>query len=92
MLSKVAIFGCAGQLGVELTRVFTERGYQVTGFSRGGVDITDQASVEKCLTELDPAIVINSAAYNQVDLAEKEPGAAFQSNGLAVRNMAIACR
>src|SRR5258705_12411743 len=92
MLKKVAIFGCAGQLGVELTRVFKERGYQVTGYSRGGVDITDQPSVEQCLTSLDPAIVINSAAYNQVDLAEKEPAAAFQSNALAVRNMAIACR
>jgi len=92
MTKKVAIFGCAGQLGVELSRVFTERGYEVTGFSRGGVDITDPASVEQCLTALDPAIVINSAAYNQVDLAEKEPVAAFQSNALAVRNMAIACR
>ena len=92
MNKRVAIFGSAGQLGVELTRVFNERGYEVTGFSRGGVDITDQASVERCLTALDPAIVLNSAAYNQVDLAEKEPTAAFQSNALAVRNMAVACR
>ena len=92
MNKKVAIFGCAGQLGVELTRVFNERGYQVTGFSRGGVEITDQASVEQCLEAIDPAIVVNAAAYNQVDLAEKEPVHAFQSNALAVRNMAIACR
>ena len=77
---------------MELTRVFKERGYQVTGFSRGGVDVTDQASVAKCLEELDPAIVVNAAAYNQVDLAEKEPADAFQSNALAVRNMAIVCR
>ena len=92
MNKKVAIFGCAGQLGVELTRVFNERGYDVTGFSRGSVEITDQASVEQCIEALDPAIVINAAAYNQVDLAEKEPANAFQSNALAVRNMAIACR
>ena len=92
MNKRVAIFGCAGQLGVELTRVFNERGYNVSGFSRGTVDITDQAGVEQCLTAIDPAIVINAAAYNQVDLAEKEPAAAFQSNALAVRNMAIACR
>ena len=92
MNKRVAIFGCAGQLGVELTRVFNERGYQVTGFSRGGVEITDQTSVQQCLESLDPAIVVNAAAYNQVDLAEKEPANAFQSNAVAVRNMAIACR
>ena len=40
----------------------------------------------------DPAIVLNSAAYNQVDVAEKEPLAAFQVNALAVRNLAVACR
>jgi dTDP-4-dehydrorhamnose reductase len=36
--------------------------------------------------------VINAAAYNQVDVAEKEPLAAFQVNALAVRNLATACR
>ena len=92
MSKKLAIFGCAGQLGVELTGTFTKRGYLVTGFSRGDVDITDQASVEQALSSLDPAVVINAAAYNQVDLAETEPVAAYQSNALAVRNMAIICR
>src|SRR4029079_3457785 len=32
------------------------------------------------------------AAYNQVDVAEKEPQAAYLVNGLAVRNLAVACR
>jgi dTDP-4-dehydrorhamnose reductase len=36
--------------------------------------------------------VFNAAAYNQVDVAEKEPQAAFLVNGLAVRNLALACR
>jgi dTDP-4-dehydrorhamnose reductase len=37
-------------------------------------------------------LVINSAAYNQVDVAESEPQAAFLVNALAVRNIALACR
>ena len=37
-------------------------------------------------------MVLNAAAYNQVDVAEKEPLAAFQVNALAVRNLAVACR
>ncbi|HLK19089.1 MAG TPA: dTDP-4-dehydrorhamnose reductase [Bryobacteraceae bacterium] len=89
---KVVIFGSRGQLGVELVRVFTERGYTVVGFERSSVDITDAASVERTLAQEDPAIVVNSAAYNQVDVAENEPVPAFLANGLAVRNVAMACR
>src|SRR5581483_6129805 len=39
-----------------------------------------------------PNLVINAAAYNQVDIAEQEPLAAYQANALAVRNLAMACR
>jgi dTDP-4-dehydrorhamnose reductase len=90
--NRVAIFGSGGQLGVELKTEFGRRGYEVAGFERGKVDITNAAEVERCLTEYDPAIVVNAAAYNQVDVAEKEPQAAFAVNGLAVRNLALTCR
>ena len=89
---RVAIFGSGGQLGVELKTEFTKRGYAVAGFERASVDITDAAQVEQALAQFDPAIVLNAAAYNQVDVAEKEPQAAYLVNGLAVRNLALACR
>jgi dTDP-4-dehydrorhamnose reductase len=89
---RVAIFGSGGQLGVELKAEFTKRGYQVRGFERAHVDITNEAQVEAALVGYDPSIVLNAAAYNQVDVAEKEPQAAYSVNGLAVRNMALACR
>ena len=89
---RVAIFGSGGQLGAELVADFARRGYAVSGFTRGQVDITDAAQVEHCLAQVDPAVVINAAAYNQVDIAEKEPQQAFLINGLAVRNLALACR
>jgi dTDP-4-dehydrorhamnose reductase len=89
---RVAIFGSGGQLGVELISEFKARGYEVAPFERSTVDIADQARVEHVLANYDPAIVINAAAYNQVDVAEKEPQAAFLVNALAVRNLAMACR
>ena len=46
--------------------------------------------MERSLAEVDPAIVLNAAAYNQVDVAEKEPVAAYNANALAVRNLAMA--
>jgi dTDP-4-dehydrorhamnose reductase len=89
---RVAIFGSGGQLGVELKSEFTKRGYLVEGFERSRVDITDADKVEDVLARFDPAVVLNAAAYNQVDVAEKEPQAAYLVNGLAVRNLALACR
>jgi dTDP-4-dehydrorhamnose reductase len=89
---RVAIFGSGGQLGTELTAEFTKRGFQVSGFARADIDITDAAQVEQCLVRVDPAVVVNASAYNQVDVAEKEPQAAYLVNGLAVRNLALVCR
>ena len=77
---------------MELVRVFTARGYDVTGFDRSSVDIGDAARVERALAQADPSLVINAAAYNQVDVAESEPLPAFTANALAVRNLAMACR
>jgi dTDP-4-dehydrorhamnose reductase len=92
MGKKVVVFGRGGQLGVELVKVFSQRGYEVTGFDRTAVDVTDAALVEQTLAKIDPSVVLNAAAYNQVDVAEKEPQDAFSGNALAVRNLALACR
>lgn len=92
MNKKVVVFGGGGQLGVELCREFERRGFQVRKFDRQSLDITDNALVESALSAADPQIVINAAAYNQVDIAEREPVAAYMANGLAVRNIAMGCR
>jgi dTDP-4-dehydrorhamnose reductase len=86
------VFGAAGQLGKELVGELKTRGYSVAAWDRSRVDITDAAAVENALARYDAEVVFNSAAYNQVDVAEKEPQAAFLVNALAVRNLALACR
>src|SRR5258708_34182885 len=92
MARRGAVFGCSGQLGVELVRELTARGYEVQGWERAAVDITNREKVERVLAGLDPKLVFNAAAYNQVDVAEKEPQAAYVANALGVRNLALACR
>lgn len=92
MQPKVAIFGGGGQLGVELCREFERRQWKVQRFDRQSLDITDGNRVEDAVGKSDPQVVINAAAYNHVDIAEREPLAAYQANGLAVRNLAMACR
>lgn len=92
MSRRAAVFGASGQLGVELTTELASRGYEVKAFTRANADITDAAAIEKILANFDAQVVFNCAAYNQVDVAEKEPLAAYQVNALAVRNLALACR
>ena len=91
-MTRLVIFGSGGQLGVELKAEFIRRGHDVKGLERADVDITDRHRVEQCIADLDPAVIVNAAAYNQVDVAEKDPEAAFQVNALAVRNLALAAR
>ncbi len=92
MARKIVVLGNAGQLGVELMSQLAARGYDVVGWDRNEVDITDPEATERSLASADPEVVINAAAYNQVDVAENEPLAAYQVNALAVRNVALACR
>lgn len=92
MPQKAVVIGRTGQLGTELTKEFQSRGYTVVGFDRKALNITEPAQVEQALTAAEPDLVINAAAYNQVDVAEQEPQAAYQVNAFAVRNLAVTCR
>jgi dTDP-4-dehydrorhamnose reductase len=91
-VNRAAIFGSRGQLGVELASVLSKRSYEVASYDRASVNITDAAAVEKVIVGFRPSVVLNPAAYNQVDLAESNAETAFQINGLAVRNIALAAR
>ena len=92
MGQKAIVFGKAGQLGTELVRVLEERGWNVQGFGRAELDVTNAGRVEQAVATHMPDVVINATAYTMVDVAEREPEAAFAGNALAVRNIAIACR
>lgn len=74
MKSKsVVILGAKGMLGQELVRVFsTDKNYEVSALDKNDIDITDEKQLRAKLTELWPDLIINAAAYNAVDLCEKD--------------------
>lgn len=86
---QAMILGAAGQLGVELSTELRRRDYRVLALDRKQLDITSPEAVDAVFSRHKPELVLNCAAYNFVDLAEKEPEAAMQVNGLAVRLLAM---
>lgn len=87
-LERVAVIGAHGQLGRALCR---QLGEAAVPFGRNDVDITQPATIETALQETQPTAVINAAAYNLVDRAEAEPAAAYTTNALGPRNLALFC-
>jgi len=92
MARTFVVVGSGGQLGVELVKEFRRRGEAVHALDRADLDITKSSAVESRLVALGPDVVVNAAAYNMVDIAEREPVAAYEVNALAVRNLALSCR
>ncbi|MFA6042979.1 MAG: dTDP-4-dehydrorhamnose reductase [Patescibacteria group bacterium] len=91
-MQKVIVTGAKGMLGQEIVRVFSENpGYNVVAWDMENLDITDGRSVTVKLTAAEPQIVINCAAYNNVDGAEVAPEKAKLLNATAVAHLATTC-
>ena len=88
---KVLVTGAAGQLGLEVSRVFAQRG-EVVALPRARLDICDHEAVLQVMRETRPDVILNCAAYNDVDGAETDPVTAMQVNGFSVRSLATAAR
>lgn len=86
---RVLIFGGSGQLGGEILRRW--RGMEIVSPSHAGVDITDAAAVKTAIEAAAPDVVVNCAAFHNVERCETEAQNAFAANVLAVNVMAEAC-
>jgi dTDP-4-dehydrorhamnose reductase len=86
---KYAVLGSMGQLGRDLCARLAG---EVVALTRPQADLTNADSLQATLHSLRPDVVVNCAAYNQVDRAESEPAAAFAVNAWGVRELARICR
>lgn len=87
----VLIVGVKGMLGSELFEILTPE-YSVTGLGHHEIDISDFQGTACMIKKAQPDIVINCAAYMDVDGCESNPERAFAVNGTGVENLALACR
>ena len=88
---KILVSGSGGQLGLELSELFPRRGYEIVALSRGELDVADFVAARLTLEEHSPDIVVNAAAYTNVDGCETETDLAYRVNALGPRNLAQLC-
>ncbi len=87
---RVLITGAHGQLGRALQEILTPE-HDVLAWGRAEGDITDPALVRRIATWR-PDVIINAAAWTNVDAAEDHPDAAFAVNAWGAQNVALAAR
>lgn len=81
-MSKVVVLGSKGMLGTELMGVLGRGGFESEGLDLPEFDITDLQQLKEAVSRAD--IVVNCAAYTNVEKAESEPELAYAVNGRSV--------
>ncbi len=85
---RLLLTGCRGLLGAAVQREFHSD--EIIALDHGALDITDDRAVSSAVATAQPDLIINCAAYNNVDRAEDEPVEALTVNGFAVQSLASA--
>lgn len=84
---RTLVLGANGQLGQDLVRAFQAAG-EARGFGRGEVDVCDEESLHRALGKFSPDLILNAAAYTNVDGAEEDLEQAFMTNEAGARHVA----
>jgi dTDP-4-dehydrorhamnose reductase len=84
-LARVVVTGAAGQLGAAIVKAFSD--LEVTAYTRAALDVTDARAVQRAVTATRPDLIVNCAAFNDVDGAEDRAVEALALNAFAVRSL-----
>jgi len=87
---RIVVTGAAGMLGCDVVTAATRGGHEVLALGRPDLDVTDVAAARDLLGPGD--VVVNCAAWTDVDGAETQEAVAERVNGAGLRALATACR
>lgn len=87
---RILITGASGMLGHDLQR--TLKNHELILYNSKNLDITNKNLVSEKINEMKPDILINSAAYTNVDDCETNYEEAHKVNALGPKNLATVCK
>lgn len=88
----ILITGGEGQLGRSLNALAKSMSYSCISLNRTELDITDKSSAYQVIKNLKPSLVVNCAAWTNVDEAERHPQQVTEINAFGALNLAEACK
>jgi dTDP-4-dehydrorhamnose reductase len=88
---KIVILGAGGRLGAALMRGYRDK-YDITGFNHAQLDLASLDDLRGKLSAMSFDVLINTAAFTNVDLCETEPDRAFLINAEAPGVLAEVCK
>ena len=86
------ITGGSGQLGIAVSQELGERGLNFHAWNSKELDITQGPIVRDFIAELSPTVIVNCAAWTDVDGAESNEMLAFRVNSDGAANVALAAK
>jgi dTDP-4-dehydrorhamnose reductase len=86
------VIGATGQLGRALSKVLSERGIEFSALDSKQLDITSGDEVTRVVSALKPSVIVNAAAWTDVDGAERNPDAAHAVNAEGPLHLASAAK
>jgi dTDP-4-dehydrorhamnose reductase len=89
---KVIVTGAGGLVGRATMSVCGAKGDTVVGFTHDALDISDEAAVRERIDSESPEVVINCAAWTDVDGCELDQNRALRANSLGPELLALSCQ
>ena len=89
---RVVVTGARGLVGRALTEHCAAVGDEVLSYGHKELDITDRDAVRQMILGDHPDVVINCAAWTNVDGCESDEERAFAANAAGPENLAAACK
>ena len=89
---RALILGGAGMLGRAVAAEWRRQGADISALCREQADITDRRQLLARTEEFRPQLVVNCAAFTEVDACEEKRKTAFEVNGCAVANVVAAAK
>jgi dTDP-4-dehydrorhamnose reductase len=90
MAIRLLITGASGLLGREVAQAASSAGLDTLALARSELDITSASAVDQAVRDVQPDVIINCAAWTDVDGAEASPEEALAVNGPGAGNVARA--